>query len=156
MGTSQNELRCCSPALPCLGHLQDYSHNHKKYQWCGCSLQKRPTQHLLGFFWFQPAWLAGSHTAQFSPGCGSSPGVPGSHQWWAGNYQAPVLAAARDHTCCCSDEESHNQWSIHSEISSETEVNDINTILNESILRSPAIIFSIFHSSGYSCKEYKV
>lgn len=68
--------------------------------------------------WFQLVWPADSRTAQFSPGCGSSPGVPESRQWWGDSYPAPAPAASHAHTCCCSDEESHHQWSVHSEISS--------------------------------------
>lgn len=79
------------------------------------------SEHVLWSAWFQLVSLAGSHTAQFSPSCGSSPGAPASHQWWGDSYQAPGPAASHDHKYCCSDAESHHQWSIHSEISSKRE-----------------------------------
>lgn len=98
--------------------------------------QEQARKHVLWFVWFQLVWLADSRTAQFSPGCGSSPGVPESRQWWGDSYRAPAPAASHAHTCCCSGEESRRQWSVHSEISSKTERQTINNIPQSYVTRA--------------------
>lgn len=89
------------------------------------------TKHILGCVWFRHAWPADSHTARFSPGCGSSPGAPESCRWWGDSCPAPAPATSHDHTDCCSDEESHYRWSVHSETSSETETQTVQQFWQE-------------------------
>lgn len=98
--------------------------------------QKQGRKHVLWSVWFRLVWLADSRTAQFSPGCGSSPGVLESHPWWGDSYQAPAPAASHAHTCCCSGEESHHQWLVHSEISSKTERQTINNIPQSYVIQA--------------------